>query len=192
MGKLEDLQALGKMLDEGKIDRSEYERLKVELLEEDEPVVQANPMEGKPPGWYSDPVGAAQHQAYWDGEGWTGQTRTQFQAKIADPKPVVKTGQQKAVSRRNRRALLIIAAVLVAAIAIAGMLEGGGSVGSTPTANTTRLVRMSSVNSSSRIDSPRQRQPNTAIPTRRPPHILEVVDTGWKPTSTRTTLSEPH
>jgi hypothetical protein len=27
------------------------------------------------PGWYSDPEGVRSHQAYWDGEKWTGETR---------------------------------------------------------------------------------------------------------------------
>jgi hypothetical protein len=29
------------------------------------------------PGWYSDPEGVHTHQAYWDGEKWTGATRPQ-------------------------------------------------------------------------------------------------------------------
>jgi len=29
------------------------------------------------PGWYNDPEGVYQHQAYWDGQRWTGQTRRQ-------------------------------------------------------------------------------------------------------------------
>ena len=28
------------------------------------------------PGWYDDPQGAHKHHAYWDGEKWTGQTRS--------------------------------------------------------------------------------------------------------------------
>lgn len=27
------------------------------------------------PGWYNDPEGVHEHQAYWDGEQWTGRTR---------------------------------------------------------------------------------------------------------------------
>ena len=27
------------------------------------------------PGWYRDPTGVATHEAYWDGEKWTGETR---------------------------------------------------------------------------------------------------------------------
>lgn len=27
------------------------------------------------PGWYNDPEGRYSHQAYWDGEAWTGATR---------------------------------------------------------------------------------------------------------------------
>lgn len=27
------------------------------------------------PGWYDDPAGKKAYQAYWDGEGWTGETR---------------------------------------------------------------------------------------------------------------------
>jgi len=35
-----------------------------------------NPLKEKqPPGWYDDPSGQAPHQAYWDGEKWTGQIR---------------------------------------------------------------------------------------------------------------------
>ena len=36
------------------------------------------------PGWYSDPEGKLPHQAYWDGEKWTGETR--------DAKPNRKAG----------------------------------------------------------------------------------------------------
>lgn len=32
-------------------------------------------MEGMDSGWYDDPTGRATHQAYWNGEEWTGQTR---------------------------------------------------------------------------------------------------------------------
>lgn len=72
VSKVEDLERLGEMLDEGKIDREEYERLKRDLLEESEP---KSPMEEKSAGWYSDPAGKASHQAYWNGEQWTGATR---------------------------------------------------------------------------------------------------------------------
>ena len=27
------------------------------------------------PGWYNDPSGVYDHQEYWDGENWTGDTR---------------------------------------------------------------------------------------------------------------------
>ncbi|MEA2001874.1 MAG: DUF2510 domain-containing protein, partial [Actinomycetota bacterium] len=27
------------------------------------------------PGWYNDSEGVHEHQAYWDGEQWTGETR---------------------------------------------------------------------------------------------------------------------
>lgn len=109
------------MLDEGKIDRDEYERLKEDLMAETaEP---ENPMEGKPPGWYSDPSGKAQHQAYWDGEKWTGETRTEFQARVAEAKPRVKTERERADSRRNRRVLLVVVALIVVAVVAANAFE---------------------------------------------------------------------
>lgn len=35
------------------------------------------------PGWYKDPEGVHQHQAWWDGEKWTGATR---RARLDAPK----------------------------------------------------------------------------------------------------------
>lgn len=64
------------MLDEGKIDRDEYESLKADLLAEG--TVERGSMQGKQPGWYKDPSGVAEHEAYWDGQSWTGETRRVF------------------------------------------------------------------------------------------------------------------
>lgn len=123
VSKFEDLERLGKMLDEGKIDRDEYERLKADLLAEGEPSTPADPMEGKPAGWYNDPSGKAQHQAYWDGEKWTDQTRTQFQAKVSQAQVAPKS--DKKWYQRIGVWLLIALAVLF----ILAQLNGGGSGG---------------------------------------------------------------
>lgn len=75
--EFEELQRLAGLLDEGKITVDEYERLRTELYSDVSP--SADPVEpetsSQAPGWYNDPSGAASHQAYWDGEKWTGHTR---------------------------------------------------------------------------------------------------------------------
>ena len=38
------------------------------------------------PGWYNDPEGVYSHQAYWDGEKWTGEIRL---GRKAERDPVV-------------------------------------------------------------------------------------------------------
>lgn len=125
MSKFDDLQALGRMLDEGKIDRDEYDRLKADLMAEGESSAPADPMEKKPAGWYNDPSGKAQHQAYWDGEKWTGETRTQFQANVAEsarqhPKPP----DDRPFYRRGG---FVVAAVIALAIAILAVTNQGDS-----------------------------------------------------------------
>lgn len=42
-------------------------------------------MEGKPPGWYKDPDGLATHQAWWDGEKWTGVVRDSLTRRVTSP-----------------------------------------------------------------------------------------------------------
>jgi hypothetical protein len=69
--KFDDLERLGKLLDEGKVDSEEYALLKSELLSKPEQPTAPE----KAPGWYNDPAGNANHQAYWDGQKWTGSTR---------------------------------------------------------------------------------------------------------------------
>lgn len=49
MREVEDLERLARMLDEGKVTRTEYERLKTELLAEPSAGTD-DPMAGKPPG----------------------------------------------------------------------------------------------------------------------------------------------
>ena len=72
----DDLKKLGEMRDRGEITQDEYEIVKRELLDEMEGANKAEDhAEKRPPGWYNDPDGEYSHQAYWDGEKWTGDTR---------------------------------------------------------------------------------------------------------------------
>jgi hypothetical protein len=41
----------------------------------DDAVASVSSGQSAPPGWYKDPAGIAQHEAYWDGQNWTGATR---------------------------------------------------------------------------------------------------------------------
>lgn len=75
MSKFEDLERLAEMLDQGKVTQAEYERLKAELLAEPSAVT-SDPAASPPAGWYDDPHGVANQQAYWDGQRWTGASRT--------------------------------------------------------------------------------------------------------------------
>lgn len=70
--RFEELERLARLLDEGKIDSQEYARLKQEIMGESGDIAPSVPTA---PGWYNDPTGKATHQAYWDGDKWTGATR---------------------------------------------------------------------------------------------------------------------
>ncbi|MGA7281686.1 MAG: DUF2510 domain-containing protein [Acidimicrobiia bacterium] len=70
--RFEELERLARLLDEGKIDSQEYARLKQEIMGESGDI---GPSVPTAPGWYNDPTGKATHQAYWDGDKWTGATR---------------------------------------------------------------------------------------------------------------------
>lgn len=69
MGVSEELERLGRLLDEGKLTTEEFEQAKAALLRES-----STRSEERAPGWYNDPSGKATHQAYWDGAKWTGAT----------------------------------------------------------------------------------------------------------------------
>jgi hypothetical protein len=56
------------------------------------------------PGWYSDPNGVHSHQAYWDGEKWTGETRSG------------RKDARKARERSFRRAWITVGITLVIAV----------------------------------------------------------------------------
>ncbi|MGA7098597.1 MAG: DUF2510 domain-containing protein, partial [Acidimicrobiia bacterium] len=83
--RFEELERLARLLDEGKIDSQEYARLKQEIMDESGDATPAVPTA---PGWYNDPTGKATHQAYWDGEKWTGATRDGSSASPAAMPPV--------------------------------------------------------------------------------------------------------
>ncbi len=72
MTKYEDLAQLARLLDEGKLSQEEFDRAKKELLGSDS---SQESMPIRNPGWYSDPSGKLSHEAYWDGEKWSGDTR---------------------------------------------------------------------------------------------------------------------
>ncbi len=58
------------MLERGDIAQHEYDIVKADLLAD-----MSNESLPTAPGWYNDPSGQMSHQAYWDGQQWTGETR---------------------------------------------------------------------------------------------------------------------
>ena len=70
----EDLKRLSEMLEKGEVTREEFDKIKADLISEMESPPE-EPAQERPPGWYNDPEGKATHQAYWDGDSWTGETR---------------------------------------------------------------------------------------------------------------------
>lgn len=124
--RFEELERLGKLLDEGKINSEEYARLKKELMDE----IGATSSSGAPtsPGWYNDPSGNASHQAYWDGEKWTGATRPD-PTTPADGTPPVVTAQQ----RRSGCGWIIIALIVLIILGAIGALLAVSIAGRTVT-----------------------------------------------------------
>jgi Protein of unknown function (DUF2510) len=71
VSQAEDLERLARLLDEGKLTQEEFESAKRTLFGSGDGATQTQ----SPAGWYKDPSGVAAHEAYWDGERWTGATR---------------------------------------------------------------------------------------------------------------------
>jgi hypothetical protein len=103
MSQAEDLERLARLLDEGKLTPEEFEAAKRELLGSGESV----PATQAPAGWYNDPSGAVTHQAYWNGERWTGDTRP---------------GPQAALGVKQRRSGCLVIALVVGALLIVGFI----------------------------------------------------------------------
>jgi len=82
MSSFDDLKELKAMLDRGEITQAEYDIVKADLLAGTKPDPSS-----KEPGWYNDPSGQASHQAYWDGQQWTGATRPGVSAAAASGVP---------------------------------------------------------------------------------------------------------
>ena len=125
----DDLKRLSEMLANGEITQAEYDKIKADLLAESEtPAAPSHPMEGKPAGWYDDPSGkTTAHQAYWDGTGWTGQTRRRPSAEatgVAQSKQVVEPKKKRS---RVRTAVWVLAGVLALIVIGSQLGEGGGS-----------------------------------------------------------------
>lgn len=81
-----------------------------------------NGMEGKAAGWYNDPSEKSQHQAYWDGEQWTGQIRNQFQANVFDGK--TRSPDPRPFYRRPGFIVLSLIVLVVVAGAVSSNLAG--------------------------------------------------------------------
>jgi len=58
------------------------------------------------PGWYNDPEGVRPHQAYWDGEKWTGAIRRE-------------TDQP---TRKNRAWMWVVFGIVAVAVCYLGLL----------------------------------------------------------------------
>jgi len=114
----EDLKKLSAMRDAGEVTPEEYEVVKAELIAEIG-MAPKGPTETRPPGWYNDPEGTHRHQAYWDGEKWTGQTRPDA-GQIAQTSPTEK-------KPLYRRPWFIVLAVLFGLAAIGNALDGDSS-----------------------------------------------------------------
>lgn len=92
--QFDDLKKLAEMRDAGEITESEYEVVKAELLTEIAGSGPSGSTESLPAGWYNDPEGRHHHQAYWDGEKWTGATQ---------PGTSPSTGQQEFITTTNKK-----------------------------------------------------------------------------------------
>lgn len=155
----DDLKELKAMLENGEITVSEYDRLKTDLLAEGvAPAEPVDPMAGKPAGWYDDPTGKSDHQAFWDDNAWTGQTRpkpppavpskarlggsiyatSSPQLPSAIPKPKPGTEGKQPFYKRPIGAVIIGLIVLLIAMSMfgdSGGSSGGGGGSPTPTVN---------------------------------------------------------
>ncbi|MEX2251468.1 MAG: DUF2510 domain-containing protein [Acidimicrobiia bacterium] len=109
--RLEDLERLGRLRDEGKISEAEYQNLKQDLLR-DGSVSAALPAAG----WYPDPTGVANRQAYWDGEQWTGHTHDDAPG-LATP-PTLNPKPKRSGCLR----VVIVAVVLVGLIGVVALV----------------------------------------------------------------------
>jgi hypothetical protein len=105
MSQAEDLERLARLLDEGKLTQEEYETAKKGLLG---PTEAATTPTQAPAGWY--PSAEAGHEAYWDGERWTGATR-----------PGSGTGPATSPAKRSGCAIaaIVVGALILLVIVIA-------------------------------------------------------------------------
>jgi hypothetical protein len=89
----------------------------------------------KAPGWYNDPEGVHhRHQAYWDGEKWTGQTR---------PIPsAVPPHKSEPVTPFYKRTWFLIIALVIGLAAIASALENDIDTQSEAGATATSAIRV--------------------------------------------------
>lgn len=125
-----ELERLARLLDEGKIDSKEYARLKQEIMGESD----GTPSVPTAPGWYNDPTGKATHQAYWDGDKWTGATRDGPTPSPADTPPV-------ATSQRGRSGCfwIVMAVIVLIVLGAIGALVAVMVAGRTVTQSLTQI-----------------------------------------------------
>lgn len=114
----DDLKELKAMLENGDITPSEYDRLKADLLAEGG-AAPSHPMEGKPAGWYYPSGNSTVDETYWDGTGWTDQTR---------PRPTPPAGVGQKSPMKVSKMVWIVVGIIVA-VAFLGQIGdlGGGS-----------------------------------------------------------------
>ena len=131
VNEYKELQRLAKMLEEGEISAVEYERLRAELYDDvasrDDPADADT--EAIEPGWYYDPTGVASHQAYWDGEKWTGATRP-GPAQIGQPTKSSRSLVGVSVAVGAAIVLIVILAVVVVQFAGSAVSETFSEIGS--------------------------------------------------------------
>jgi hypothetical protein len=107
--KLDDLERLTRLRDEGTISETEYETLKQDLL-------RGEAVSPPPAGWYPDPTGVAKRQAYWDGQQWTGHTHDDGPAVATPPNVIVQP------KRSGCLWAVLIVIVLIVLVGIAGLV----------------------------------------------------------------------
>lgn len=87
------------------------------------------------PGWYPDPAGDPDLQRYWDGSGWSSQTRPVDRSAPEGPSAWPELEQQQAEAwapleaRPRRRTGLVVALVVLAVVVVGGGVAAAVTVG---------------------------------------------------------------
>lgn len=120
MGVPEDLERLGRLLDNGKLTQEEFDRAKTALLAGVSQEAADTATASQPPGWYADPDNPSQWR-WWTGTSWTDQTQSTINvAQPRDPAPA----PAKKSGGGCLRTVLILGVLALAVAYCAGDLAG--------------------------------------------------------------------